>query len=309
MSRQKTYTKNISDPVVGEIFNQIISGEGDTHIVTEKVSTIKESLNIVKRSFGILSSFLKKDAEFDIWGNELEEFNDSIKKLEVEVVDSKKPIDAFNTYKDSVVTKNLISSCAYLREYSKYLEATPPEDKWLNENDGFPIVPFRFTSMDLNRIWISDVQTQFKNIVLQCIAKAYINSYVIYRNITSPNINVKEFAQKLVGKLSDLESHPELSRCKDALKKIRDAVDMLEDNFEEYYKDSVQSRNPNLIFENFILDVSKSQQTDLKIIRQFKDIIKFIRKHSQKLPAKDPRIAQMFDILTENINSTENLFK
>lgn len=325
MSRQKTINMNVSDPVIGEMFNQLISGEGDEEIVTAKLVDIKKHLVVIMRTLSLFSTYLKKSEQFE---EHSESLDDVVKELKEMVVENKdksreepnekphekphetavreKPNDEFKRLKDNMRINQFIVSCSGLAEYHAQLNANPPETKWIDEQPGISFLPWKFSNLDIKAIWLSDINAVFKSIAVQSIVNVFKHSYKIYKLTTSPNINIRLFAETLVARITDLEKFPELSRCKEAIAKIRDAVGMLEDNFEEYYKDSVQSHNPNLIFENFIYDVSKDQTSNIRIIKQFRDIVKFIQKHTKSKP-KDPRIAKMFDTLSEQLNSAEKI--
>ena len=52
---------------------------------------------------------------------------------------------------------------------------------------------------------------------------------------------------------------------------------MLEDNFDGYYRESVEAANPSIIIENFIVDVSVNQQPSASLTGEFRRIIMFIK--------------------------------
>ena len=60
--------------------------------------------------------------------------------------------------------------------------------------------------------------------------------------------------------IDEIQKQPELHRCKDAFKKIKESVMMLKTNFNEYYRDFVDTSDNTIIMQHFIVDVSKSTE-------------------------------------------------
>ena len=93
------------------------------------------------------------------------------------------------------------------------------------------------------------------------------------------DVDIKGFSKILVDCISKAEK--QIPGCKDAFRKIKSAVGLLEGNFDNYYKDFIKTENPGIIFQNFIEDVSQDQKnTNLKLISQFRKIIGHFQKAS-----------------------------
>jgi hypothetical protein len=124
-------------------------------------------------------------------------------------------------------------------------------------------------------------------------------TYDIYQIITSPDIDISEFSDIIVDSIK--QARKMIPRANKAFKKIEESVELLKDNFQNYYKDFITTKNPTIIIENFILDVSKdnSGEVDIELARQFKKIVMFYQKKSQG-KIKDPRVNQLFEMLNKN---------
>ena len=66
----------------------------------------------------------------------------------------------------------------------------------------------------------------------------------------------------------------------------------------------VESNNPNTIMENFIVDVSKGQNMDIRLMREFRVIINFYRKNA-KGKINNPRFDKLFNSLDSRMESFE----
>ena len=78
-------------------------------------------------------------------------------------------------------------------------------------------------------------------------------TYDIYQIITSPDIDISEFSDIIVDSIK--QARKMIPRANKAFKKIEESVELLKDNFQNYYKDFITTKNPTIIIENFILDV------------------------------------------------------
>ena len=129
----------------------------------------------------------------------------------------------------------------------------------------------------------------------------YNTTYDVYQIITSPDIDISKFSDIIVQSIQQAKKM--IPRANKAFKKIEESVELLKNNFQNYYKDFITTKNPTIIVENFILDVSKENtgELDLDLARQFKKIVMFYQKKSQG-KIKDPRINQLFEMLNKNFD-------
>jgi flagellar biosynthesis chaperone FliJ len=122
----------------------------------------------------------------------------------------------------------------------------------------------------------------------------------------SPDVDITKFSEKMVESLQKLKTR--IPRCEKAFAKIAKSVNLLQDNFSDYYKDFLVAQNPNVILENFISDVSVSSKADPDTIRQFRTIIEHCRSNFMG-NNKDPKIEKIFEVLNTNMEILEKKVK
>jgi hypothetical protein len=125
-------------------------------------------------------------------------------------------------------------------------------------------------------------------------------SKTVYKTLTSPDVDVKEFSKAIISSISQVKK--QIPRCEKAFARIEQSVSLLEGNFDGYYKDFIQSQNPSTIIESFVIDVSQSSGGDAQTTRQFRKIISYYQKATQG-KIKDPKIKKVFDMLNANFSA------
>lgn len=307
MSKVKVLKKQIKDQNLIDMFNQMVGGEGDPQIVIIKKERINGCLAMVSK---ILASFAdgpfgKALPEYKEWCTEFKAFGDRVGKL-VETKDTKEPVP-YATIKEHNDVKHVILVCKEIAVYEHYLKESKLSDKWITSHPGLVFQPFAFTAFDIKHVWNnSNVTDKIKKYCLTTISVLYAKCHEVYEIVTSPDINIKQFSVTIVESLLRAQKDPKLSRCKDAFKKITESVSKLETNFSGYYKDMVQSQNPNTIIESFLVDVSQGQSMNVSLMRQFRTIIGYFRTQSQG-KVKDPKVKKLFESLNDKIGILENM--
>jgi len=197
-----------------------------------------------------------------------------------------------------VTTKNLRSFEHQLTGELKIGET----DRFITIEPGINLILLDFSNLDLKKIWNDDkITLKFKEFILRTMIKLYELGMEIYKIITSPNIDIKRFSKILVKNIGKLKR--QIPNCDTAFNAILSSVKLLENNFGDYYRDSVHANNPNIIIENFIMDVSQNQKPTAILTLQFKKIIGFIQRHSKK--NDDPKVSQLYDLLQKNMDLME----
>ena len=120
--------------------------------------------------------------------------------------------------------------------------------------------------------------------------------------MTSPDVDVTEFSEIIVKSIAAIKK--QIPRCDKAFAQIEKSIGLLQNNFNGYYKDFIQSQNPSTIIESFVIDVSDSAKSDPQTARQFRKIINFYRKKTQG-KIKDPKLQAIFSALNSNINAMD----
>jgi hypothetical protein len=207
--------------------------------------------------------------------------------------------------KDCYAVQESIMICSYLSDYKNYLDKKDTSDIFITRMSvGTRILPF--TNLDLSILWSNrDMDLQLKKYVLFFLHLLYTLTLEIYNLCTSPDIDIKKFSEILISAINKVSNQPELSRCKKAFNKIKNSVGLLENNFNGYYKDFIQSKNPTTLIESFVLDVANNESADPETTREFRKIISYYAKVSSQQKIKDPKVKKLFDILNSKMTMLE----
>lgn len=311
--------------ILNKLFNQLIGAENaDPEILIPKYVQIK---NCVRKYYKILDSFLKFEGfrkmfnEYESDLKMIESFNNNLKKTFIDIDFKKKEdtIDEYkslneesinNLYKKYVVSdliKSIIITSGNLKPHFKYFEhinkiEIGKSDLFIKREPGLTFIPLDYSELDFKKLWFSDKITDIvKKYILNIFNHLYNIGHELYKNLNSPNINVKKFSSILIKEIDKMRD--KIPRCKEAFDVIQQSVDILENNFDQYYKDSVESENFSMIMESFISDVVKVQKADTLLTHQFRKIISFIKKMSAG--NNDPMVQELFRLLKTNFKLME----
>jgi hypothetical protein len=293
-------------------------------------------LNNFKQGFVGLETFCK-DSEQDIirftltpqegalGGKDLKELNKNTQLLQeyLQSFEQKYKITELGpTYKElkaSSLVRKIVMTARDIKEildlekkHAKSEKSNLENDKELKDDfiinyDGDYLQLLKsITILDFKQMWLHSAMTiAFKQRVLYALHLLHKKALALYKQISSPDVDTDKFAEVLVQSIDKIKQVPELNRCDKAFGKIKSSVDMLKNNFGEYYKDFIQSNNPSIIIENFVMDVAKSHSSDLATTGQFKAIVNYYRKALQGKTV-DPKIDKMFDLVRDNIGALED---
>ena len=132
------------------------------------------------------------------------------------------------------------------------------------------------------------------------LLKVYSFTIEIYNVVRTPDIDVDQFIEIITSSITEIQKRPELNRCSKAFNKIKESVLLLKTNFNDYYRDFVETQDNTIIMQNFILDVSKNTKADLELTRQFRKIISYYREQAQKSGGQNnEKINMIFDKISE----------
>ena len=168
--------------------------------------------------------------------------------------------------------------------------------------DGDYLRIFEFSSLDFKQIVLSGFMTpDLERYLAMFLYLLYKDTISIVETISMPDINIEEFSQVLISKISECKKH--IPRCDLAFKKITESVEMLKGRFPDYYKDFVTSQsNPGIIIESFVRDVAEQSNHDPELVRQFRTIMTFIQQRMSSVKVKDPRAEKIFSMLNKNMD-------
>jgi hypothetical protein len=312
----KTGKKQLADKNVVHMFNQMLGTEdADPGIVVPKYSTIKGKV----RSLSKILSTATNDVIYKSFPDEKDGCDDiikyteslnSIKFIDVPPADeitpeiSKTISEEYMYIKDNNTIKVIILICKNLIEYSEKLSVGDTfDDSFIARIPGLEFYPLPFSRLNIKQIWASPkITDRIKKYIFTVLKIVLDISKDVYKILTSPDVNVKEFSSAIISSISQVKK--QIPRCEKAFAKIEQSVGLLEGNFDGYYKDFIQSQNPSTIIESFVIDVSQSGGADSQTTRQFRTIIDYYRKATQG-KIKDPKIKKVFEMLNANFSAME----
>ena len=296
----KSVKSQLQDKSVVEMFNQMIgTDKPNEDLVKPKFINIIKKTNVLINIFkSFADDILTKIYKEEKWSDEFYKIVVGLQNIDTKAVDISSEYVKLKT--DNNI-KSLMLTCKNLMEYKTSLDAN--DLQFILRLPGFDFIPFNFSTVNIKRIW-SDEQTddKIKLYIITVLKLTLRFTLDIYKIITSPDVDVKEFSKVIIESIAQVKKA--IPRCDKAFKKIEDSISLLEDNFGGYYKDFVLSKNPSTIIESFVLDVSKTNDSDIQTTRQFREIINYYKKATQG-KIKDPKVKKIFDMLNSNINIVE----
>lgn len=331
--------KDILDMFEGIINGNTISSKSSLPIIISKYKTLQTHTQSFIKTLEIL---LKSPvlSEFELIKTELRAYCDSLQfqytkefsapdmdkyipsqselekaagvpvSIDIDAVD-KDDLEAFtkifNNCKGCSLVNTIIVTCKNLTPYKQYLvDINNLKDIFLR-GAGTIIAPVPFLpQLNVMRIYNNLSNSDFdKKFILTILHKLYKIGHDMYETVSMPDFDIKEFSELIIASISDIKKH--IPRCDLAFKKIAASVDLLQNNFGEYYKDYTASGNPSIIMENFILDVTKTGESTPALTSQFKKIINYYKKMVSSQP-HNPKLQSLFKHVDENFKELEKNF-
>lgn len=297
----KSVKNQLQDKNVVDMFNQMIgTDKPNEDIIKPKYIKIINKINVLVNIFkSFADDILIKVYKEEKWS---EEFYKFIEELKLITFKEDNLSGEYMNLKSNNTIKVCMLTCKNLMIHKSSLETS--DMQFVLRIPGFDYNPFDFSTLNIKRIWTDEVtDNKIKQYIITVLKLTLKFTLDIYKIITSPDVDVKEFSKIIIDSISQVKKA--IPRCDKAFKKIEESVALLENNFSGYYKDFVLSKNPSTIIESFVLDVSKNGETDIQTTRQFRDIINYYKKASQG-KIKDPKVKKIFDMLNSNINLVDN---
>jgi hypothetical protein len=309
-SKMKVIKQNIDQQGMTDMFNQLLGDEKslDINIIKDKYLKLKTN---IERIYKLLESFhntiyikvINDKFNTSSYKKNIMGFIDDIKMIINEDISDDKIIRHYKILKEHKIIKDCIYICKNLIRYKKYIEDNDNlSDIFIKSSKTHELIIFPFCNFDIKMIYThTKVDESVSKYLLIFLNMIYKTTYEIYEIITSPDIDISKFSDIIIQSIQQAKKM--IPRANRAFKKIEESVELLKNNFQNYYKDFISTKNPSIILENFILDCSKdnAEDVDLDLARQFKRIVMFYQKKSQG-KIKDPRINQLFEMLNKNFD-------
>jgi len=322
----KSVKKVTGDVNLGGMFDEMLGvTDAEPSIVAPK---FVQARNMIRRltkvlaQFGIMPTLRRNHPAIIPHLDEIKTFSDKTREELHIKTDPDEPLNHFDSLnkeeinrvyrklKENPATKRLVIMCNRLEKYKVNFEN--PEkirENFVNAEPGLDFKIFDFSNLDLKYLWgVCDIPSSAKKYILALFADLYKHSHALYNLITSPDVDIKAFTATLISSLGDLRKQPKLSRCNRAFKRIEMSVDLLNEKFSDYYRESIITQNPDTLVGNFIYDVSQQGKDDPKLMREFKTIINYMEELSRTNgKANDPKVKQIFAMLQNNFNLMEKV--
>ena len=284
-------------------FNQLI-GEGDLDpaIIKPKYNKLHKNISLVSQVFKNLADFVKnlKDTQYH---KHAEQMHTIRLRWNEEMDENRKNPDLQSSYKSlkkCMTTNAMLELYGSLKKYEEFI---------LNRNgefiEDYPseiFYIFRNVKLNFKDLYVyvggdKKLKKEIQAYIMQSLKLICSATKNVYNLISSPDIDIASTAQFLHSALMDLQKH--IPRCEQAFNKIRNSIGMLEGNFTEYYKDFLGTQDQTMIMQSFINDIMKNGKSNLKVMHQFKTIIKFLQEKASTSKSKDPRVKALFDKMNE----------
>jgi Skp family chaperone for outer membrane proteins len=195
-----------------------------------------------------------------------------------------------------VTCKNLTPHKHFLKEPEKLV------DRFLR-GAGLTFEPVPGLPLNFKKVYNDPLLKKTdRDFVLMILHKLYTLGFEVYRALTSPEIDVEEFAEVLQGSIAEVQK--QIPRCDDAFRMIMGSLKTLRDNFDDYYRGFAITGNPSLLMENFIQDVARTSASSPKIVGQFQKIIAHYKTATSAASARgDDRLKSLFGAAEANYQS------
>jgi hypothetical protein len=312
---------------MSNIFDQL-TGKADSEpsIIIPKFVTIRNKCKYIYKTLKQFSTFKAFIDDFPEYKKPIEEiaaFADQLKEAIIfnensddtnekyESVNKEQINILYRSLKDSQIIKRFIIHCSMLKRFhSDIIDITNLKDTFIAQEPGLSLRIFYFSTLDLKHLWANDriqKHPMIKKYILTIINHYYKSLISIYEVITSPNVNIDEFAEIIITSINKLRYSPELSRCKNAFNRIAASVDMFKERFDTYYKDFLATNNPKIIIMSYITDLSNSVSSSASLAREFRAIIQYMQNTAQKISAnqKNPELQKAMNMLNKSMGILE----
>ncbi len=315
---------------LSNMFSQIFgeAGNMDFEIAMDKLNKLKSNISRIMKfmeSFDktiyvkVLPNLHNGEQEADKikeYRSNISNFVEDCKAIAEWSEFGKSPTDVINFYrqsKENKVVKDCITMCRRLIKFKKSIEDIDNmSGDFLKSSKTKDLQLFTFCDFDIKYLYVyGDIDDSTKKYILLFLSMVLKSSKELFEIVTSPDIDIDKISKVVVNVIKSTKKM--LPRCSKAFSKLESSMDLLKNNFNEYYKDFVATKDQGTIVSNFIADCMKEEaekaettsgKMDLELTRQFMEITNFFRKqHAGKI--KDPAINDMLKFLDKQFKSLE----
>jgi hypothetical protein len=309
---------------LNKMFEQMTGmSNAEPDVIVPKILKIKQRIVKYYKVFNILLNFaeFRSLEDYKSWFDEIQEFitklasstdidlqgnysSDDINNIQqLKQINEDDLNKIYKDLKENPHIKQIIITCSNLANYKRYIENKDAiDDKFIRREPGLSFTPLSFSNLDLKVLWsLDDISSHGKKFMLSILHHSYTIGYEIYDIVSSPDVDIRKFSAILVESIAKLRK--QIPRCDKAFDVIENSVKLLENNFKNYYKSSVEAENPSIIVESFIIDVSTSQSASPTVTTQFRRIVAFLKQRSAGV--NDPKVKKLFGMLNNQFSAMD----
>lgn len=326
--RTKTIQQVMGDVNINTMFEEMMGiKDADINIILPKFVSVRNTLRYIYKILNQFATFAPLHNDFPEIKQGLDEVkkfadllfeNTMLKHTTDETEETYNTItketlnELYRKLKENDYVRRLILLCSKLEKYkNNFNDPTKIRENFVNQEPGLEFRIFDFSTLDLKILWNSSkITSSVKKYILQVLASLHKHTHNLYTTVISPDVDVQAFTSMLLDAISQLKTQPKLHRCTRAFKRIEQSVELLREKFPEYYRQSVASGNPDNFITGFIVDVSNQGGADMKLTREFRVIISYMRESAEKSgKIKDPQVKKILEMTQRNFSLMEQQAK
>jgi hypothetical protein len=290
-----------SDPFNSSFMNQM-----NDKIVERKLKKLDVSVSsFCKLEIQLLEFFYTNFNEYSANAKDLIEKIEDYEAHYRSLIDKVPVVERYKMFKKSHLFNHIIKTCEILIVHKDDLsDKTKLNTDFIFNTPGNELgliygwdVNFKHLLMDDDKFEDSGIYTKTKTYTLLSLYLMLKGSMHIYEIIMQPDVDIDNFVHTVLSAVDDLEKR--IPRCREAFKKLRESVSMLKKNFGGYYGEFVKTGNQSSILTDFVQDLISANKTNIQLVRQFREIMKYLKKAYESAPKKNKEI----DDLLKNLNS------
>lgn len=249
-----------------------------------------------------------KDADsIRLFINVANEFRELIEKTSGENLSG----ESWRIVKDHDFIQMCMVTCSKLSEiHTQFIHSWATVDrKFMNRYAGLVFKPMApWCELDIKYLWLIDGESHadLREVIFTVLKNVFEAMRDIYDIYMSPDVDISHISEIIISTLGELKK--QIPRCDKAFAQIERSAIMLKENFGEYYRDYLETKDPNNIFTAFISDVGQSCGDDTQLIFQCSRIVQFYKKNAQMKIASGEITGEkrrMFESLLNNYKVLE----
>lgn len=306
---------------LSKMFSQLMGEESmlDPAVISDKYHSLKnECMTLANLISKFNDTVIKDMTEIDdvFVGNykEIDKFVINLRKIfDNKEISIHEMVKLYKSIKEGHVIIEVVRLCRNLIQHKRYLvDKDNLSEQFIYREPGDELCLFPFSSLNFKYMFSYDELSKNekrKSYTMISLHLMYKITHSIYDITTSPDIDIKEFSKLIIKSIN--QAKKSMPRCDKAFSKITESLDMLIENFSDYYKDFISTKRPEIIIENFMGDIINNvSETDLQCISQLRKIVSFYKDKAMKSNVKsNPMMERAFESIQEKFNMLDEYTK